>query len=101
MVMGFILPFALTFVAIPFESFIHAGRIVAGQVVAGLLRMVAFAVHLVGFAADHIGKGLKNLYDIIIFLPLKVEDVIMASRSSTTKKAADKVQDPDRAPATA
>jgi hypothetical protein len=81
MVMGFILPFALTFVAIPLESFIHSSRIVAGQVAVGLLRMLAFAVHLFGFAADHAGKGLKNLYDIVIFLPLKVEETILEARS--------------------
>ncbi|MDH3207086.1 MAG: hypothetical protein OEO79_10760 [Gemmatimonadota bacterium] len=100
MVMGFILPFALTFVAIPFESFIHSGRIVAGQVGAGILRMVAFAVQLAGFAADHVGKGLKNLYDIVIFLPLKVEDVILASRS-TAKVTTGSVAKPDRTPTAA
>jgi len=81
MVMGFILPFALTFVAIPLESFVHSARIVAGQVAVGLLRMLAFSVHLLGFAADHAGKGLKNLYDIVIFLPLKVEDSILEART--------------------
>src|SRR3970282_2192416 len=35
MVMGFILPFALTFVAIPLESFLHASRTVMGIVAIG------------------------------------------------------------------
>lgn len=81
MVMGFILPFALTFVAIPLESFIHSARVVVGQVTVGLLRMLAFSVHLFGFAADHAGKGLKNLYDIVIFLPLRVEEVVFQARA--------------------
>jgi len=81
MVMGFILPFALTFVAIPLESFIHSLRTVVGQVSVGLLRMVAFAVHMFGFAADHVGRGLENVYDIVIFLPLKVEEAIVGLRS--------------------
>jgi hypothetical protein len=81
MVMGFILPFALTFVAIPLESFVHSGRHVAGQVAVGLLRMLAFSVHLLGFAAGHAGKGLNNVYDIVIFLPLKVEEAILQSRT--------------------
>ena len=80
MVMGFILPFALTFVAIPLESFIHSARIVGGQVAVGLLRTAAFGVHLLGFASVHAGKGLQNLYDIVIFLPLKVEDSIIEAR---------------------
>jgi hypothetical protein len=100
MVMGFILPFALTFVAIPLESFIHSGRIVLGQVTAGVLRMTAFGVQLVGFAADHVGKGLKNAYDIVIFLPLKVEELILTSRSRAAEKAAG-VQDADHRPSTA
>lgn len=82
MVMGFILPFALTFVAIPLESFIHSARAVLGQVAVGGLRVLAFMVHLFGFAADHAGKGLKNVYDIVIFLPLKVEETIRDARAS-------------------
>jgi len=81
MVMGFILPFALTFVAIPFESFVHSARVVVGQVTVGVLRMIAFAVHLTGFAADHAGKALKNLYDIVIFLPLRVEEAVVQMRA--------------------
>jgi hypothetical protein len=84
MVMGFILPFALTFVAIPLESFIHSLRIVLGQVTVGFLRMLAFGVHLFGFAADHAGRGLENVYDIVIFLPLKMEETIVGMRSRPT-----------------
>jgi hypothetical protein len=97
MVMGFILPFALTFVAIPLESFVHSARVVGGQVAAGLLRMIAFGVSLFGFAADHAGKGFKNLYDIVIFLPLKVEEVVVSSRA----REAARVQDVDHRPSTA
>jgi hypothetical protein len=86
MVMGFILPFALTFVAIPLESFIHSSRIVGGQVAVGALRLLAFAVHLVGFAADHAGKVLKNVYDIVIFLPLKIEEWIRQGRGENGLK---------------
>lgn len=81
MVMGFILPFALTFVAIPLESFIHSGRIVLGQVTAGLLRALAFTVEMLGFGAEHGGEGLTNLYDVIVFLPLKVEELILQARA--------------------
>ena len=80
MVMGFILPFALTFVAIPLESFIHASRIVGGQATVAFLRLLAFGTKLLGFASDHIGKGLKNLYDVAIFLPLKLEEWVREFR---------------------
>lgn len=87
MVMGFILPFALTFVAIPLESFIQSSRAVGGQVVVGLLRLLAFTVQLFGFAADHAGKGLKNIYDIVIFLPLKIEEMVLSGRSARSVKS--------------
>jgi hypothetical protein len=81
MVMGFILPFALTFVAIPLESFVHTGRIVLAQVIAGILRFVAFTVLLIGFSAEHVGKAVKDIYDMVVFLPLKVEELIVGARS--------------------
>jgi len=81
MVMGFILPFALTFVAIPLESFVHTGRIVLAQMTAGVLRFVAFTVLLVGFSAEHVGKAVKDIYDMVVFLPLKVEELIVDARA--------------------
>jgi hypothetical protein len=81
MVMGFILPFALTFVAIPLESFVHTGRIVLAQMIAGMLRFVAFTVLLIGFSAEHVGKAVKDIYDMVVFLPLKVEELIVDARA--------------------
>jgi hypothetical protein len=96
MVMGFVLPFALTFVAIPLESFIHASRVVGGQLAVGLVRAAAFSMTLSGFAADHAGKGLKNLYDVVIFLPLRVEEAVVASRARTAA-----ARDTERTPSAA
>lgn len=76
MVMGFILPFALTFVAIPLESFIHAARTVVGVVLEGLLRMAAFLLRLTGNIVRNLGTLLISLYDLVIFPPLWVEKVI-------------------------
>jgi hypothetical protein len=97
MVMGFILPFALTFVAIPLESFVHTGRIVLAQMTAGMLRFVAFIVLLVGFSAEHVGKAVKDVYDMVVFLPLKVEELIVGARARV------RVEDaaPDRTPSRA
>eukprot|EP00903_Cladosiphon_okamuranus_P004268 g4266.t1 len=41
MIMGFVLPFALAFVAIPLESFIHSTRTVLGMVFVAVLRSIA------------------------------------------------------------
>jgi hypothetical protein len=43
--------------------------------------VIAFGIHLFGFAADHVGRGLENIYDIVIFLPLKIEEAIVGLRS--------------------
>jgi hypothetical protein len=82
MVMGFVLPFALTFVAIPLESFIHASRTVMGVVMAGLLRGLAYVLHLLAGVMRTLGNSLTHLYDLIIFLPLAVEHLVSEWRSS-------------------
>ena len=76
MVMGFILPFALTFVAIPLESFISSSRTVLGFVLVGLLRGIALLLRLAGNIASYLGELLVNLYDILIFPPLWIEKLI-------------------------
>jgi hypothetical protein len=76
--MGFILPYALTFVAIPLESFIHALRTVLGMVLAGGLRGLAAALRLVGDGCRYLGRLLIDLYDLMIFLPLWLEQQIKA-----------------------
>jgi hypothetical protein len=84
--MGFILPFALVFVAIPLETFVHSLRTVLGIVGSGLLRALAFALRLTGNVSLYIGKLLTNFYDLIIFAPLWIENTIAAKHSSANKK---------------
>jgi len=73
MVMGFLLPFALTFVAVPLESFIHSGRTVIGAVGIGLLRLTAYLLRLLGNLSRSLAELLIRVYDLAIFLPLAVE----------------------------
>ena len=83
MVMGFILPFALTFVAIPLESFVQSSRTVFGSAVAGLLRLIGFALRLLGNVVRYIGEFLVNVYDLLIFPPLWLENVIRNKEQHT------------------
>jgi hypothetical protein len=76
--MGFILPFALTFVAIPLESFIQSLRTVLGVVVVGFLRGLAATLRLLGDGCRQLGRLLIDLYDVLIFLPLWVEHQVRA-----------------------
>lgn len=80
MVMGFILPFALTFVAIPLESFIHSARTVIGILLAWSLRALAFALRLTSGIARNSGVLFTSLYDLMIFPALRVENMVKAHR---------------------
>lgn len=77
MVMGFILPFALAFVAIPLESFIASSRTVIGIVGAGLLRMISFFLRLLGTISYFLGRFVVNVYDLVIFPAIWLEGVII------------------------
>jgi len=91
--MGFVLPFALTFVAIPLESFIHSLRTVLGVVFVGFLRLCAGLLRLLGNISRYSGKSLVNIYDLVIFLPLWVERKIGSARfvGNKTISSSDKI----------
>jgi hypothetical protein len=81
MVIGFILPFALAFAAIPLEAFVSACRTVLGMVAAGVLRFLAFLFRLIGNTGYYIGRLVVNLYDLIIFPSIWLEGVIAGPRA--------------------
>ena len=71
--MGFTLPFALVFVAIPLETFVHSLRTVVGLSGIGLLRLMRLLLKVAGNLFGHAGAALVRVYDIAIFLPLWIE----------------------------
>jgi len=68
--MGFILPFALTFVAIPLETFVHSLRTVLGLTVLGVLRLFALMLRLIGSVFRYISILIAQVYDLPLFIPL-------------------------------
>ena len=52
MLLGFILPFALAFIAVPLESLIHSARTVGGVFLTAAVRSTAFALRLLGNVAQ-------------------------------------------------
>jgi hypothetical protein len=82
MIMGFILPFALAFVAIPLESFIHSLRTVIGIVALALIHSLAFLARLLGGSARQASRMLVSMYDLLIMLPLGIERLISGSIKS-------------------
>lgn len=80
MVLGFILPFSLAFVAIPLESFVHSARTVFGMIVLGMLQITAWLLRVSGALSLALGKLLTALYDVFIFFPLWIECRVLISR---------------------
>jgi hypothetical protein len=80
MVMGFILPFALAFVAIPLEMFVSSSRTVLGALMAWLLRMFAFLLRLLGHMGFYAGRFIVNVYDLAIFPTIWLEGIILGSK---------------------
>ena len=84
MIMGFILPFALAFVAIPLESFIHSLRTVLGIVIVAMLHGLTLITRMLGNIANHISKITINLYDLLIMIPLSIERFIRSQTGKTS-----------------
>lgn len=76
MVLGFILPFALTFIAIPLESFVQSGRTVLGLFMTAALRTLAVCFRIVGHLILQAGKFVNGVYDLLIFPLLWIEEKV-------------------------
>ncbi len=71
--MGFVLPFALVFVAIQLETFVHSLRTVVGLTVIAFLRALALILRVLGNGVRQLGVLAQRLYDLPLFLPLWIE----------------------------
>ncbi|MCP4745768.1 MAG: hypothetical protein GY874_06445 [Desulfobacteraceae bacterium] len=77
MIMGFILPFILTFVAIPFESFLCSSRTLLGILTVWTLRFLTLTLRMAGNISFYIGRLIVNIYDLIIFPGLWIESSVL------------------------
>jgi hypothetical protein len=78
MLLGFILPFALAFIAIPLESLIHSSRTVGGVLLAGVVSTLALTLRVLANIARRMSRVLITLYDVAIVLPLLAERMTKA-----------------------
>jgi hypothetical protein len=86
MIMGFVLPFALAFVAIPLESVVHSLRTVLGVLLVQTMRGLGFVLRFTGVVFRRIAKVLELGYDVLIVIPLMVERWVVAIRGDTLVK---------------
>jgi hypothetical protein len=82
MVLGFVLPFALAFVAIPLEAFVNSARTVIGAALVLLLRTAALAARALAGACRQAGRGLIMIYDVPISPLLVAERAIRGMRTN-------------------
>ncbi len=85
--MGFVLPFALVFVAIPLENFVQSLRTVLGLTAGAVLRTFALIFRVIGSVIRHGGEMLVEIYDIFVFAPLWLERQIKGSMGNGRKAA--------------
>jgi hypothetical protein len=76
MLLGFILPFALAFIAIPLESLIHSARTVGGVLLLVIVRVAALALRMTSNLVRNGSRLLVRLYDVAIAVPLLIEHVV-------------------------
>ena len=87
MIMGFVLPFALAFVAIPLESAVHSARTVLGSFLVQVIRVLAFMCRFIGIAFRRLSRVMEMAYDITIVIPLMIERMVGATGFSLTAKS--------------
>lgn len=85
MTLGFILPLALTMIAIPLEYLLQTGRTVVGGIIEVALSMCTLVLRTVSATLKRLGKFTINLYDFIIAVPLWIETAVKAYRKGTVK----------------
>jgi len=88
MLLGFILPFALAFIAIPLESWVTSARTVGGAALVMLVRALAVVLRITGTIVRRLMRVVTTLYDIVIVLPLLLERLVQNGRGSSAGSAA-------------
>lgn len=81
MTLGFILPLALTMIAIPLEYLLQTGRTVVGGVIEMLLSALTLILRLVANSLRHLSRLCVSLYDFTIAAPLWIEAQVIKYRA--------------------
>lgn len=84
MTLGFILPLALTMIAIPLEYLLQTGRTVFGGVLEALLGALTTVLRILSHTCKQLGRLLNSVYDFSIAIPLWVEAMVKQKHSEKT-----------------
>jgi ADP-ribose pyrophosphatase YjhB (NUDIX family) len=80
-VLGFVLPWVLSMVAVPLEMLLDSGRFVLASLAVIALHALGQLAHTCGRIAAHASAVLASLYDVYIALPLRLESWIHSRRA--------------------
>jgi hypothetical protein len=92
-VLGVVMPLVLSLVVIPLEYLLHTIRPVLGSVAQLLLHVFALGLRLLASLMLQGGKLLVHVYDLIIFVPLRLERDWQARKKSKADKSASQNHD--------
>ncbi len=73
MILGFVLPLALTMVAIPLEYLLNTGRTIFGSIFEIILSFFVSILRILGLVFRHLGKLFISVYDLYIAAPIWIE----------------------------
>jgi len=90
MLLGFLLPFVLIFVAIPFETFVESGRILIADLLIQMLHFIIIIMRLLSAAIRYTVDILLAIYDIVVSIPLWIETKL-SNRTPADPKAKSKM----------
>ncbi len=82
MTLGFILPLALTMIAIPLEYLLQTGRTVFGGILEVLLSALSVTLRILSQTCKQLGRFLNSIYDFSIAAPLWVEALVKQKASN-------------------
>ncbi len=87
MMLGFMLPFALMFVAIPIETLFLTGRVVLSSILVQVLHLAAILLRLLANAIKNLVEFIIAVYDIFIFIPLWIEGAVKSFREDSARRS--------------
>ncbi len=82
MTLGFILPIALTMIAIPLEYLLQTGRTVLGGILEIILSLITVALRITANVFKQLGRFINHLYDFLIAAPLWIESMMKHRKSN-------------------
>lgn len=85
--LAFVTPVMLSLVIVPFEYFLYTVRPTVGVLAQNLLHLTALMFRMLGSLSVGLGKVLVQLYDAVIFIPLKLEQQWIQRRAAKAELA--------------